>query len=596
MLWNSQPLLRAAAVGACCLLAHGANAQGLVSSNPQGQAVPGGVRAFSVSTDGRYVAFCFGPAPLLPEDTNGRLDFYLKDRLTETVALVSIRPDGSQFQNADCARSAVSDDGRYVAFEMADLDLALTGAYFDGRRVFRRDVLTGTTVLVSRAVSGAEITWDARLGDMTPDGRYVVLDIEEPAGGRQAGDNYGILLRDVVAATSSQIATVPVGNGAFPIGQASVSRDGGRVAFATNWPLLPDHTSASVSQAYVFDRVSATLSLGSRNGDGAPADRSVSLCRISRNGRYLLFSTTATAFGLPVNPVSRIFRRDLQTGAVTLVTETTGGMPASGVIQGYQDFYDCDITDDGSAVSFLAQSTLGETLAELLGPTIESLYVRGVPAGAPALAVVTPGGANPGRLAARLAGDGQSVVFATDNPEFVGPLPGNPAGAYVFATATPAPVDLRVAVIETARETPPSGGPLRVTLAATITNQSGRDARLAGLVLDLPTDYRLISFGTECQGTGDSRPPVRCRYGRIPAGGSVVATIQVAVTSALPALGTAQVSQADPDPDPADNAVEFTIAAQSPGGGGSGGGGGADVGLVGLLSFLAALRRRVGPR
>lgn len=102
----------------------------------------------SISADGRYVAFASSAPDLVPGDTNGRRDIFVRDMLTGTTERVSTASDGTQSLH-DCDSPSISPDGRYVVFD-SQSDLLASGADngLDGD-VFVHDRLKGTTKLVS---------------------------------------------------------------------------------------------------------------------------------------------------------------------------------------------------------------------------------------------------------------------------------------------------------------------------------------------------------------------------------------------------------------------------------------------------------------
>src|SRR5919204_6943340 len=76
----------------------------------------------AVSADGRYVAFVSLSDNLVPGDTNGTADVFVRDRLTGTTERVSVSSTGAQ-ANRDSGLlngmggPSISADGRYVAFD-----------------------------------------------------------------------------------------------------------------------------------------------------------------------------------------------------------------------------------------------------------------------------------------------------------------------------------------------------------------------------------------------------------------------------------------------------------------------------------------------
>src|SRR5690349_7429247 len=74
---------------------------------------PSGLPA--VSGDGRFVAFQSRAANLVPGDTNGATDVFVRDRLLGTTTRVSVASDGGQAAGSSFSPS-ISADGRRVAF------------------------------------------------------------------------------------------------------------------------------------------------------------------------------------------------------------------------------------------------------------------------------------------------------------------------------------------------------------------------------------------------------------------------------------------------------------------------------------------------
>lgn len=76
----------------------------------------------SLSANGRYVVFTSNASDLVSNDTNGQQDVFLKDRASDKVRRVSVRTGGAQADHASIG-AAISDDGRFVAFESTATDL-----------------------------------------------------------------------------------------------------------------------------------------------------------------------------------------------------------------------------------------------------------------------------------------------------------------------------------------------------------------------------------------------------------------------------------------------------------------------------------------
>jgi Tol biopolymer transport system component len=148
----------------------------IASTTSTGAPSPGG-HYFrpAVSADGRSVAF-WSQSVLVPSDTNGMPDTYVRDRVAGTIERVSLSNAGSELsQGSNLAEGpAISADGRFVAF--ASIDPAVvpgdTNGAFD---VFVRDRQAGTTERVTVASSGAQGD-DGSFGPaLSADGRTVAF-------------------------------------------------------------------------------------------------------------------------------------------------------------------------------------------------------------------------------------------------------------------------------------------------------------------------------------------------------------------------------------------------------------------------------------
>jgi Tol biopolymer transport system component len=91
----------------------------------------------AISADGRYVAFTSWATNLVPGDTNDGRDVFLRDRTTGTTSRVSVAGDGTQ-ADAISFEPEVSADGRYVAFDSGASNL-VPGDTNGALDVFLRD-------------------------------------------------------------------------------------------------------------------------------------------------------------------------------------------------------------------------------------------------------------------------------------------------------------------------------------------------------------------------------------------------------------------------------------------------------------------------
>jgi hypothetical protein len=116
----------------------------------------------AISGDGRVVAFTSAATNLVPGDSNGVSDTFVRDLVAGTTARVSVSSTGGQADKAS-AGASLSRDGRFISFLSSATNL-VTGA--SGTQVYVRDTQALTT---TRPLSSTTASW-ARLSS---DGRYL---------------------------------------------------------------------------------------------------------------------------------------------------------------------------------------------------------------------------------------------------------------------------------------------------------------------------------------------------------------------------------------------------------------------------------------
>src|SRR5262249_20214854 len=108
-----------------------------------------------ISADGRFVAFQSFASNLVPVDTNGNLDVFVRDLHKGTTTLVSVNRDGSDSGNGASFGPQISSDGRFVVFESTATNLLPQDINVRGA-ILVRDLVKGTTTLVSVNAAGTD--------------------------------------------------------------------------------------------------------------------------------------------------------------------------------------------------------------------------------------------------------------------------------------------------------------------------------------------------------------------------------------------------------------------------------------------------------
>jgi len=126
----------------------------------------------ALSPDGKYVAFSSYASNLVPNDTNGTEDIFVRDRQLGTTSRVSVSSGETQATGGDSYNASISADGRYVTFQSFATDLVAddTNGSSD---IFVRDRQLGTTVRVSVDNAGTQVNGDSLHPAISPNGRFV---------------------------------------------------------------------------------------------------------------------------------------------------------------------------------------------------------------------------------------------------------------------------------------------------------------------------------------------------------------------------------------------------------------------------------------
>ncbi|HEY3305674.1 MAG TPA: hypothetical protein VGL70_19285 [Candidatus Binatia bacterium] len=210
----------------------------------------------SISADGRYVVFVSDATNLVPGDTNKVTDIFVHDRVKSTTQRVSVASGGAQAEGGASTQPAISGDGRYVAFvsEATNLVPDDTNGLAD---IFVRDTVKGTTQRVNVATGGAQaMGGHSFYPSITPDGRFVAfLSDATTLVPKDTNNSWDIFVHDRQTGATERVSVASDGTQA-DAGSArpSLSADGRYVAFesgASN--LVPDDTNGVVD-IFVHDR------------------------------------------------------------------------------------------------------------------------------------------------------------------------------------------------------------------------------------------------------------------------------------------------------------------------------------------------------
>ncbi|NEY35329.1 hypothetical protein GTU99_24670 [Streptomyces sp. PRKS01-65] len=307
---------------------------GIVSTAADGTVGDSDSGTARISANGRYVAFDSWSANLVPGDTNGINDVFVKDRRTGAVERINVAADGTQAGTASIAFS-ISGNGRYVAFDSLDGGL-IPGDTPDSEDIFLRDRRTGRTEILIGPGPEGSFTYAPSL---SADGRYVAF--TSSRSDLVAGDTNGqsdAFVHDRWKKTTRRVSVATDGTeGGGRSASEAISADGTRIAFTSARRLGTGAQEPGADQKrprsryfYVHDTRTGrtTPAVVDLDGEETPLNGDVGL---SPDGRYALFSSPyANLVPGDTNGARDHFARDLATGVTHRLSVAHDGAEPDG--------------------------------------------------------------------------------------------------------------------------------------------------------------------------------------------------------------------------------------------------------------------------
>ena len=372
-----------------------------------------------MSADGRFVVFESNADNLVAGDVNFSTDVFRREIATGAIVLVSSAADGSHTSAGSASGEAqISADGRYVVFR-SEADNLVAGDTNERTDIFRKDLQTGEILRVSTAGDPAhtQANEDSDYASISSDGRYVVF--QSYADNLVVGDTNGggdtfrkdMTTGEIVRLTSPNAAVGHVEGNAGSL-SGTISNDGHYLVFlsgATN--LVASDTNKS-SDIFRKDLLTGAIELVSTAADGAhtQGNNSSNQSSVSADGRYVVFESYATNLVTgDGNNTHDVFRKDLSTGDIVLVS--SAGDAAHTQSDKRSD--NPAISADGRYVLFTSQGTnlvAGDTLGFL------DIFRKDLVTGDLVLVSASSDGTTPANNesnGANMSADGRYVVFSS---------------------------------------------------------------------------------------------------------------------------------------------------------------------------------------
>lgn len=327
-----------------------------------------------VSADGRFVVFESNATNLVPGDTNGQTDIFVRDLLLNVTTRVSLNSAGLQAAGSSLQPS-ISDNGRFVAFHSNARNLAanptatrLWGSYQifvvdrdkDNDGIFDESGATAT-YLASVNPSNRPANAYTHFARISGDGKFLAYishatNLDLATAALWYSSIYRVPLRNgspVIAdlelvSRASGLAGAPADDSSYEI---SINRDGNHVAFSSLADNLVANDTNGVSDIFVRDLSKATPktvrvsvsseraatgiitvlgSVGPAPADNVPTDNVVA-------GNTVAFGPvgaprhTLTFNGGPSNPAVGPEATDSRDNLTASINAVLGGLPNLGI-------------------------------------------------------------------------------------------------------------------------------------------------------------------------------------------------------------------------------------------------------------------------
>jgi Tol biopolymer transport system component len=332
----------------------------------------------SITAEGQWVAFATDASNLVPDDSNGVEDVFVRDIEAGNTVRVSLDTKGEQ-GNGDSNSPSISADGRFVAFVSEATNFIpgcsefCGGPYVyvrdrdkDGNGIF--DESGGVATVMVSVNDDGRFSAANDQPDISADGRFVAFvsnsDDLDPA---KVSDNDDVFVRDrdtdidgiydEPGLVDTQLVSRATGAGGAPGNGDSVdptvSANGELVAFSSTATNLGSDSNG-VRDIYLRDRaassttrVSITTTEGQANGASVQPSMDAA-------GRFVAFATEATNM-LPTPDANGtawdVFIRDRVDGTTELASVSSNG------VQGNGRSLDPDITADGRYIAFVSSAS-----------------------------------------------------------------------------------------------------------------------------------------------------------------------------------------------------------------------------------------------
>jgi hypothetical protein len=328
----------------------------------------------NMSADGRQIVFSSPADNLVPNDTNGSADIFVRDLETGTIERVSVNSNGEQTQPSISYYPSISADGQVVAFMSNSSSLVDNDNGVNQPDIFVHYRATGETIQVSVDSQGNQANSNSKYPVISGNGQYVAFQsvasnlVPNDTNGTSLYDGGDIFVHNLSDSTTVRVSVQADGsqsndssNGHSP----GISYDGRYVTFQSSAASIADGNTKGQIVLHdrdadndgVFDEPSGVSNtVVSKSNDGSYGDKNSAHPEISSDGRYIVFgSNAANLVDDDTNNSWDLFLHDRLLNKTERVNVTHDGAQAD--FSSYWWFDRPSVSDNGRYVVFMSGAT-----------------------------------------------------------------------------------------------------------------------------------------------------------------------------------------------------------------------------------------------